>query len=49
MNKTYTMRKDQEEIPIENVQSEKGLGVIIDNKLTFTKNINSKQEPGSYI
>ena len=38
----YTMRKDQEDIPIEKVKSEKDLGVIIDNKLTFTKHINSK-------
>ena len=42
MNQTYTMKKDQEEIPIEKVESEKDLGVIIDNKLTFTKHINSK-------
>ena len=42
MNQTYTMRKDQEELPIEKVESEKDLGVIIDNKLTFTKHINSK-------
>ena len=37
MNQTYTMKKDQEEIPIEKVESEKDLGVIVDNKLTFTK------------
>ena len=42
MNQTYTMRKDQEELPIEKVESEKDLGVIIDNKLIFTKHINSK-------
>ena len=36
MNQTSTMKKDQEEIPIEKVESEKDLGVIIDNKLTFT-------------
>ena len=42
MNQTYTMRKDQEEIPIEKVESEKDVGVIIHNKLTFTKHINSK-------
>ena len=42
MNQTYTMRKDQEELPIEKVESEKDLGVIIDNKLTFTKHINCK-------
>ena len=36
MNQTYTMKKDEEEIPIENVESEKDLGVIIDNTLTFT-------------
>ena len=42
MNQTYTMRKDQEELPIKKVESEKDLGVIIDNKLTFTKHINSK-------
>ena len=42
MNQTYTMRKEQEEIPIEKVESEKDLGVIIDDKLTYTKHINSK-------
>ena len=42
MNQTYTMKKDEEEIPIENVESEKDLGVIIDNTLTFTKHISSK-------
>ena len=42
MDQTYTTRKDQEEIPIEKLESEKDLGVIIDNKLTFTKHINSK-------
>ena len=35
MNQTYTMKKDQEEIPIEKVESEKDLGVIVDNTLTF--------------
>ena len=54
MNQTYTMRKDQEELPIEKVESEKDLDVIIGNKLTFTKhnefqNQNSKQEPWTYI
>ena len=44
MNQIYTMRKDQEEIPIEKVESEKDLGVIIDSKLTFTKHINSKMK-----
>ena len=29
MNQTYTMRKDQEELPIEKVESEKDLSVII--------------------
>ena len=42
MDQTFTMREDQEEIPIEKVESEKDLGVIIDNKLTFTMHINSK-------
>ena len=42
MNQTYTMKKDQEEIPIEKVVSEKDLGVIVDNTLTFTKHIRSK-------
>ena len=42
MNQTYTTRKDQEEIPIEKVVVEKDLDVIIDNKLTFNKHINSK-------
>ena len=54
MNQSYTTRKDQEELPIEKVESEKDLDVIIDNKLTFTKhnkfqNQNSKQEPWTYI
>ena len=47
MNQTYTMRKDKEELPIEKVESEKDLGVIIDNKLTFTKHINSKIKTGT--
>ena len=43
MNQTYTItRKDQEKIPIEKVESEKDLRAIINNKLTFTKHINSK-------
>ena len=42
MNQTYTMKKDQELIPIEIVDSEKDLGVIIDKSLTFTEHINSK-------
>ena len=42
MNQTYTMRKDQEEIPIEQEESEKDRGVIIDNKLTLIKHINPK-------
>ena len=44
MNQTYTMEKDQELIPIEKVDSEKDLGVIIDicKSLTFTENMNSK-------
>ena len=42
MNQAYTMKKDQEEIPIEKVVSEKDLGVIVDNTLTFSKHISSK-------
>ena len=42
MNQTYTMKKDQEEIPFKNVDSEKDLAVIVDNTLTFTKHISSK-------
>ena len=42
MNQTYTMKKDQEEVPIEKVEAEKDLGVIIDNKLTFSKHISTK-------
>ena len=42
INQTYTMRKDQDDIPIEKVDSGRDLGVIVDNKLTFTKHINSK-------
>ena len=41
MNQTYTMRNDQEEILIKR-ESEKDLGVIMDNKLTFTNYIYSK-------
>ena len=47
MNQTYTMKKDQEEIPIEKVESEKDLGVIVDNTLTFTKHISSKIKTAS--
>ena len=36
------MKKDQEEVPIEKGDAEKDLGVIIDNKLTFPKHINTK-------
>ena len=42
MNQTYTMKKDQEEVPIKKVEAEKDLGVIIDNKLTFSKHISTK-------
>ena len=42
INQTYTIRKDQEEIPIEKVEPEQDLGVILDNKLTFTKHIYPK-------
>ena len=42
INQTYTMKKGQELIPIEKVDSGKHLGVIIDKSLTFTEHINSK-------
>ena len=42
INQTYTMKKDQEEVPIEKVEAEKDLGVIIDNKLAFSKHISTK-------
>ena len=42
LNKTYTMKKGQELIPVEKVDSEKDLGVIIDKDLKFTEHINSK-------
>ena len=42
MNQTYTMKKDQEDVSIEKVEAEKDLGVIIDNKLTFSKHIRTK-------
>ena len=42
MNQTYTMKKGQELIPIEKVDSKKDLGVIIDKDLNFTEHINSK-------
>ena len=42
MNQTYTMEKGQELIPIEKVDAEKDLSVIIDKSLTFTEHINSK-------
>ena len=41
MNQTYTMKRDQEQIPIEKVDLRKDLGVIVDNR-TFTKHIHSK-------
>ena len=42
MNQTYTMKKDQEEVPIEKVEAEKDVEVIIDNKLTFSNHISTK-------
>ena len=39
MNQAYTMKNDQEEVPIKKVEAEKDLGVIIDNKLTFSNHI----------
>ena len=42
MNQPYRMKKGQELIPMEKVDSEKDLGVIIDKSLTFTEHINSK-------
>ena len=42
MNQTFTMKKDQEEIPVEKVESGKDLGVIVNNKVTFTKHISPK-------
>ena len=36
------MKNDQEEVPFEKAEAEKGLGVIIDNKLTFSKHILTK-------
>ena len=44
LNQTYTMKKGQELIPIEKVDSEKDLGVIIDKDLKFTERINSKNQ-----
>ena len=42
MDQTYTMKKGQDSIPIEKVESEKDLGVIIDKDLKFSEHINSK-------
>ena len=42
MDQTYTMKKRQDSIPIEKVDSEKDLGVIIDKDLKFSEDINSK-------
>ena len=42
MDQTYTMKKGQDSIPIEKVDSEKDLGVIIDKDLKFSEHINSK-------
>ena len=38
----YTMASNNQEIELEKVDSEKDLGVIIDQKLTFRDHINSK-------
>ena len=40
LNQTYKMKKGQELIPIEKVDSEKDLGVIIDKDLKFSEHIN---------
>ena len=42
MNQTCTMTNDQEEVPFEKAEAEKGLAVIIDNKLTFSKHIRTE-------
>ena len=42
MDQTYTMKKGQDSIPIEKVDGEKDLGVIIDKDLKFSEQINSK-------
>ena len=42
MNQTYTMKNDQEEVPVEKIAAEKDLGFIIDDKLTFSKHISTK-------
>ena len=53
MNQTYIMKKGQELIPIEKVDAEKDLSVIIDKSQTFTEHIfqnqNSKQKSGTHI
>ena len=54
MNQTYTMKKGQELIPIEKVDSEKDLGVIINKSLNIYRaykfqNQNSKQKTGTHI
>ena len=41
-DQVYFMKTDYERIPIEQVNSEKDLGVIIDSSLKYSKNINSK-------
>ena len=42
MDQTYTMKKGQDFIPIEKVDSEKDLRVIIDKDLKLSEHINSK-------
>ena len=42
MDQTFIMKKGQDSIPIEKVDSGKDLGVIIDKDLKFSEHINSK-------
>ena len=42
MNQTFTMKEGQDSIPIEKVDSEKDLGVIIDKDLKLIEYIHSK-------
>ena len=39
----YTMNKDGQQHILEQVSTEKDLGILIDEKLKFTEHINTKQ------
>ena len=45
----YTMTKDNEQYTLESVSLEKDLGVLLDDKLTFTEHINTKINKANQI